>query len=180
MTEYQQSQQYQKQLSIGKESEKFVANLLEKYNPNFKCVFPKDNGLPFKDYDFEIVHKATGKGKRIEVKFDRVAIAKAKQREENGNPYSINLFIEFFNPVDMYASKLPVSRADTIAYVLEEWNQVLMLDHKRLVKYISTVYKNNKYFPVASNKTETHGLGFLIPMNELEMMKVITRVYQWD
>lgn len=180
MTEYQQSQQYQKQLSIGKESEKFVANLLEKYNPNFKCVFPKDNGLPFKDYDFKIVHKETGKGKRIEVKFDRVAIAKAKQREEKGNPYSINLFIEFFNPVDMYASKLPVSRADTIAYVLEEWNQVLMLDHKRLVKYISTVYKNNKYFPVASNKTETHGLGFLIPMNELEMMKVITRVYQWD
>lgn len=184
MTEYQQSQQYQRQLSIGKESEKFVAKLLEKYNPDFKCVFPKDNGLPFKDYDFKIVHKVTGKGKKIEVKFDKVAIAKAKERQQKSTkkdqPLSVNLFIEFFNPVDMYASKLPVSRADTIAYVLEEWNQILMLDHKRLVKYISTVYKNNRYFPVASNKTETHGLGFLIPMIELEMTKVITRLYQWD
>ena len=51
MTEYQQSQQYQRQLSIGKESEKFVAKLLEKYNPDFKCVFQIDNLLPFKDYD---------------------------------------------------------------------------------------------------------------------------------
>ena len=180
MTEYQQSQQYQRQLSIGKKSEKFVANLLEKYNPNFKCVFPKDNGLPFKDYDFKIVHKVTGKGKKIEVKFDRIAITKAKERQEKEKPFVVNLFIEFFNPVDMYASKLPVSRADTIAYVLEEWNQVLMLDHKKLVKYISSVYKRNKYFTVTSNKTETHGLGFLIPMIELEMATVIKRVYHWD
>lgn len=173
MTEYQQSQQYQQQLTVGKIAEKFFAGMLED-RFGMKCVFPETNGVY--PYDFTAIGKK--ESKTIEVKFDTTAIKHSKKRSDG----AVNLFIEFFNPVGMYASKLPVSQADLLAYILNEVSTCYLIDQVKLKQFIINKYKNKEKVYIGTNNTETFGLGFLLNVNELKEKKLITKDWTitWD
>lgn len=173
MTEYQESTSYQNQLTVGKIAEKFFAGMLED-RFGMKCVFPETDGVY--PYDFTAIGKK--ESKTIEVKFDTTAIEHSMKRP-NGE---VNLFIEFFNPVGMYASKLPVSEADLLAYILNERSTCYLIDQKKLKQFIINKYKNKEKVYIGTNNTETHGLGFLISLNELKKKKLITKQWTitWD
>jgi hypothetical protein len=94
----------------------------------------------------------------------------------------VNLFIEFFNPVGMYASKLPISEADLLAYILNESSTCFLIDQKKLKQFIINKYKNKQKVYIGTNNTETFGLGFLINVDELKEEELITEDWtiKWD
>lgn len=174
MNEYHQTQQYQQQLTVGKIAEKFFAGMLED-RFGMKCVFPEVEGA-FSPYDFTAIGKK--ESKTIEVKFDTTAIKHSKKRSDG----AVNLFIEFFNPVGMYASKLPASQADLIAYILNEVSTCYLIDQAKLKQFIIDKYKNNEKVYIGTNNTETVGLGFLLNVEELKQERLITEDWtiKWD
>jgi hypothetical protein len=173
MTEYQQSQQYQQQLTVGKIAEKFFAGMLED-RFSMKCVFPETDGVY--PYDFTAIGRK--ESKTIEVKFDNTAIKHSKKRSDG----AVNLFIEFFNPVGMYASKLPISEADLLAYILNEVSTCYLIDQKKLKQFIISKYRKKQKVYIGTNNTDTFGLGFLVNVDELKEKKLITEDWtiKWD
>lgn len=172
MTEYRQTQQYQQQLTIGKVAEKFLASLLED-RFGMTCHFPEVDDA-FSPYDFTAIGKR--KTKTIEVKFDTTAIKHSKKRSDG----AVNLFIEFFNPIGMYASKISVSKADLLAYILNEKNICYFINQQKLKQFIIDKYKNTEKIYIGTNKTG--GLGFLLNVEELKQKRLITKEWTltWD
>ena len=174
MNEYRQTQQYKQKLTIGNVAEKFLASLLED-RFGMTCHFPKIDDA-FSPFDFTAIGKR--ETKTIEVKFDDCAINHAEKRSNN----QVNLFIEFFNPIEMYASKISISKADLLAYILNEKNICYFIDQKKLKQFIIDKYKNNEKVYIGTNNTESCGLGFLLNVEELKQKRLITKEWTltWD